>query len=290
MRPPTPKYANDVLVDTAWLTDHQLDQDIRVLEASEDLALYDTGHVPGAGRLDSRRDLWDPVVRDFISPENFARLMSRLGITPETTVVLYGDKSNWWATYAFWLLRYNGHERLKLVNGGRQKLIADGFDLSTQRPDVEPTTYPVGKRDERLRIYRDEVRRHIQAVREGAGAMVDVRSPDEYAGWVTHMPEYPQEGVLRGGHIPGAVNVPWAMAVRYDGTFKLPEQLRRVYEAAGIGPAHRVVTYCRIAERSSHTWFVLTQLLGYPDVTNYDGSWTEWGNSVGVPIEKSPTT
>ncbi|WP_043804998.1 sulfurtransferase [Deinococcus gobiensis] len=281
-------YTHDVLVNTMWLTQHHLDPDIRVLEASEDGALYDTGHVPGALRLDSRRDLWHPVIRDFIAPEAFASLMSRLGITPETTVVLYGDKSNWWATYAFWVLRYNGHQHLKLVNGGRQKLIADGFDLSREAPEVTPTTYPVGKRDERLRIYRDEVRQRLHLVHEGTGALVDVRSPDEYAGTVTHMPDYPQEGVLRGGHIPGAVNVPWAMAVRYDGTFKPAEQLQRLYEAAGIHPSQQVVTYCRIAERSSHTWFVLTQLLGYPEVTNYDGSWTEWGNAVGVPIEKSP--
>lgn len=274
-------------MDTPWLAQYLTDPTVRVLEASEDLELYGGGHVPGALQLDSRRDLWDPVVRDFLSPEAFAALMGRLGITPETTVVLYGDKSNWWATYAYWFLKYNGHGHVRLVNGGRQKLIADGFDFTPHVPEVVPTPYPVGERNEQLRAYRDEVRAHIPVVREGAGAMVDVRSPDEYAGRVTHMPDYPQEGVLRGGHIPGATNIPWAMAVRYDGTFKPVEQLRRLYEEVGITPAKTVVTYCRIAERSSHTWFVLTELLGYPSVRNYDGSWTEWGNAVGVPIEKS---
>ncbi|SMB86038.1 sulfurtransferase [Deinococcus hopiensis] len=283
--PPT-AYAHHVLVDTAWLAAHHGDPLVRVLEASEDLALYDSGHAPNALRLDSRRDLWDPVIRDFLTPEAFAALMARLGITHETTVVLYGDKSNWWATYAFWFLKYNGHADVKLVNGGRQKLDADGLAFTITVPEVTPTTYPVRARNERLRIYRDEVRQHIAAVHKGEGALVDVRSPDEFAGNVTHMPEYPQEGVLRGGHIPSAVNLPWAIAVKYDGTFKSAQQLQRLYETAGVTPDKAVVTYCRIAERSSHTWFVLTQLLGYPNVTNYDGSWTEWGNAVGLPIEK----
>lgn len=282
--PTTLAYAHDVLVDTTWLEQHLEDPQIRILEASEDTSLYSSGHVPGAVRVDSRRDLWDPVVRDFLSPEAFAALMGRLGITPETTVVLYGDKSNWWATYAFWFLRYNGHDRVKLVNGGRQKLVADGFDFIHELPDVPPTLYPVLSRNERLRSYLSEVRQHIDIVRHGQGALVDVRSPEEYSGAVTHMPDYPQEGVLRGGHIPGAVNLPWAMAVKHDGTFKSADQLRRIYEGSGVTPDQTVVTYCRIAERSSHTWFVLTQLLGYPDVQNYDGSWTEWGNAVRVPI------
>ncbi|WP_045235032.1 sulfurtransferase [Deinococcus pimensis] len=281
-------FANDVVVDTSWLAAHLGAHDVRVMEASEDSSLYDAGHVPGAARLDSRRDLWDRVVRDFVTPEAFAALMGRLGVTPDTTVVLYGDKSNWWATYAFWFLRYNGHARVKLLDGGRQKLLADGFDLTTDPPRFTPTTYPVGVRDESLRILRDDVLRHLQTVREGRGALVDVRSPDEYAGLVTHLPEYPQEGVLRGGHIPGATNLPWAMAVRHDGTFRPRAQLARLYADAGVTPERAVVTYCRIAERSSHTWFVLTQLLGYPDVRNYDGSWTEWGNGVGLPIEKTP--
>ncbi|MFC4640253.1 sulfurtransferase [Deinococcus hohokamensis] len=282
--PHTP-YAHDVLVETTWLEQHLTDPTVRILEASEDSQLYRAGHVPGAGQLDGRADLWDPVIRDFLSPEAFAALMGRLGISPEMTVVLYGDKSNWWATYAFWALRYSGHQRVKLVNGGRQKLMADGFDLTEELPDIQGVSYPVQERHEALRIYRDEVQRHIGAVRAGLGALVDVRSPEEYAGYVTHMPDYPQEGVLRGGHIPGAVNLPWAMTLRPDGTFKAPEQLRRIYEGAGVTPERTVVTYCRIAERSSHTWFVLTQLLGYPDVRNYDGSWTEWGNAVGLPIE-----
>ncbi|ADV65783.1 sulfurtransferase [Deinococcus maricopensis] len=286
MSRPTP-YAKDVLVDTDWLAAHHADPDVRVLEASEDLTLYASGHVPGAARLDSRRDLWDPTIRDFLTPEAFAALMGRLGVTLDTTVVLYGDKSNWWATYAFWFLRYHGHARVKLVNGGRQKLAADGFDFTADVPLITPTTYPVGARDERLRAYREQVKAHIETVRAGQGALVDVRSPDEFSGKVTHMPDYPQEGVLRGGHIPGATNLPWAMAVQHDGTFRTAEQLRRLYGQAGVTPERAVMTYCRIAERSSHTWFVLSELLGYPQVRNYDGSWTEWGNSVGVPIEKT---
>ncbi|MFC4425275.1 sulfurtransferase [Deinococcus navajonensis] len=285
IRMPTTPYTHDVLVDTTWLEQHLADPTVRILEVSEDTLLYRAGHVPGAVQVDGRADLWDPVIRDFVSPDAFAALMGRLGITPDTTVVLYGDKSNWWATYAFWVLRYSGHPHVKLVNGGRQKLLADGFDLTDDVPDIHPCVYPVQARNEALRIYRDEVQRHIETVQAGLGALVDVRSPEEYAGHVTHMPDYPQEGVLRGGHIPGAVNLPWAMAVNYDGTFKTPDQLRRIYESADVMPDQTVVTYCRIAERSSHTWFVLTQLLGYPDVRNYDGSWTEWGNAVGVPIE-----
>ncbi|PYE51950.1 sulfurtransferase [Deinococcus yavapaiensis] len=274
------------LVDTDWLADHLADPAVRVFEVNEDLSLYPSGHVYGAILVDSRKDFWDPVVRDFIGPQQFAELMGRWGVSKDTTVVLYGDKSNWWATYAYWFLKYNGHHKVKLVDGGRQKLVQDGFDFTPDTSFVDRAPYPVGQRDERLRIYRDDVLRLIETTRAGAGAMVDVRSPEEYAGFVTHMPDYPQEGVLRGGHIPGAVNVPWAMTVKYDGTFKSLDQLRRLFEPLGVTPDREVVTYCRIAERSSHTWFVLSELLGYPRVRNYDGSWTEWGNAVRVPIER----
>ncbi|GGM53363.1 sulfurtransferase [Deinococcus arenae] len=284
--PATPTH--DVLVDHDWLYAHRHDPRVRVLEVSEDRSLYGLGHLPGAGQVDGRTDLWDPVIRDFLSPVAFAALMGRLGITEDTTVVLYGDKSNWWAAYAFWVLRYGGHARLKLLDGGRQRLMLDGADLTTDIPDVTPAPYPVRPRDEALRLYRDEVRALLPAVRDGQASLVDVRSPDEYCGFVTHMPDYPQEGGLRGGHIPGAVNVPWAMTVKPDGTFKSADQLRRLFEGVGVTPTQTVVTYCRIAERSSHTWFVLSQLLGYPDVRNYDGSWTEWGNAVGMPIAVTP--
>ena len=280
-------YAKDVLVSTEWAAAHLHDEGLRFLEVDEDILLYETGHLPGALKVDWQGDFWDPVEREFIGPEAFAALMGRLSITPDTTVVLYGDKSNWWAAYAYWFLVYNGHTKVKLMNGGRQKWVAEGRELSEQLPEVAPAAYPVGARDESIRAYREQVRAHIDKVRAGEGAMVDVRSPDEFSGKVTHMPSYPQEGVLRGGHIPGARNIPWARAANDDGTFKSADELRELYEGEGVTPDKDVIAYCRIAERSSHSWFVLTQLLGYPRVSNYDGSWTEWGNAVGVPIEKT---
>jgi len=286
---PQTGYAHDVLVSTDWAEQHLGDPNIRFVEVDEDILLYETGHAPGAVKVDWQMDFWDPVMREFIGPEEFAALMGRLGITPDTTVVLYGDKSNWWAAYAYWFFQYNGHTKAKIINGGRQKWTAENRPTTTDAPDVTPTTYPVGTRDERIRAYRDEVRAHIEKVRAGTGAMVDVRSPDEFSGKVTHMPNYPQEGVLRGGHIPGASNIPWARTVNEDGTFKTPDELRALYEAEGVTPDKEIIAYCRIAERSSHSWFVLTQLLGYPNVSNYDGSWTEWGNGVGLPIEKTYT-
>ncbi|PYE51874.1 sulfurtransferase [Deinococcus yavapaiensis] len=280
-------YVKDVLVSTDWVEQHRGDPGLRLVEVDEDILLYETGHVEGAVKIDWQLDFWDPVMREFIQPDEFAGLLGRLGITPDTTVILYGDKSNWWAAYAFWFFQYNGHTNVKLMNGGRQKWVAEGRPLSTETPSVEPTQYPAGQRDESIRAYRDQVKAHIEKVRAGAGAMVDVRSPDEFSGKVTHMPNYPQEGVLRGGHIPGASNIPWAKTVNEDGTFKTPEELRALYEPQGVTPDKEVIAYCRIAERSSHSWFVLTQLLGYPKVSNYDGSWTEWGNAVGMPIEKT---
>ncbi len=282
-------YANpEALVSTEWVAAHLEDPDVRILEVDEDVLLYDTGHIPGALKVDWQKDFWDPVVRDFVNEEAFARLMGRLGIANDTTVVLYGDKANWWAAYAFWFLSYSGHEKLKLMDGGRAKWEAEGRPMTREVPRVEPRSYRPRYRNELLRAYRDEVLAHLVKVREGKGALVDVRSPREYTGELTHMPEYPQEGVLRGGHIPGAVNIPWAQAVREDGTFKPAEELRALYEEKGVTPDKEVIVYCRIAERSSHTWFVLKHLLGYPWVKNYDGSWTEWGNLVRAPIKEGP--
>lgn len=283
----TTPYANDVLVSTAWVAEHLHDPALRLLEVNEDILLYDTGHLPGALKIDWQLDFWHPVMRDFIPPEQVSALLSRLGILPDDQVVLYGDKSNWWAAYAFWFLTYSGVQGLKLMDGGRQKWISEGRELTTLIPTVQVGEPPVLEPNEHLRAYRDDVLAHLELVKNGSGALVDIRSPDEFSGKVTHMPNYPQEGVLRGGHIPGARNVPWAKATNEDGTFRSVEELRALYSAEGITSAQEIMTYCRIAERSSHTWFALTQLLGFPYVKNYDGSWTEWGNAVGLPIEKT---
>ncbi|MGI8746790.1 MAG: sulfurtransferase [Deinococcus sp.] len=281
-------YVKDVLVSTDWVADHRADPTLRLIEVDEDILLYDTGHVAGAVKIDWQLDLWDQVEREFIPAQGLSELLGRLGVTPDHSVVLYGDKSNWWASYAYWFLTYNGVRNLRIMNGGRQKWAAEGRELTTDPSSVQPTApYPGLERDEELRAYRDEVKAHIASVRAGTGAMVDVRSPDEFSGKVTHMPSYPQEGVLRGGHIPGAANIPWARATNEDGTFKSADELTSLYAAEGVTPDKDVIAYCRIAERSSHSWFVLRELLGYPSVKNYDGSWTEWGNSVGVPIEKT---
>ncbi|WP_018465122.1 sulfurtransferase [Calidithermus timidus] len=282
-------YANpDVLVSTDWVLEHHNDPNLRILEVDEDILLYDTGHVPGAQKIDWQADFWDPVIREFIGPDEFAALMERLGISNDTTVVLYGDKNNWWAAYAFWFMSYNGHKNLKLMNGGRIKWTQENKPLSTDKPTYPKGSYRVQYRDESLRAYKDEVIKFLLKVKEGKGALVDVRSVPEYVGEKTHMPEYPQEGVLRGGHIPGAKSIPWAQTVNPDGTFKSAEELRALYESKGVTKDKDIIAYCRIAERSSHSWFVLKHLLGYPHVKNYDGSWTEWGNSVGVPIAKGP--
>ena len=280
-------YAKDVLVSTEWVAQHLNDENVRLIEVDEDILLYDMGHIPGAVKLDWQRDLWHDVERDFITADQVSELLGRLGLREGDTAVLYGDKSNWWAAYAYWFLTYSGVQGLKLMNGGRQKWAAEGRELTEDVPHPAPTDYPALSRDESLRAYRDEVRAHLEAVRDGQGALVDVRSPDEFSGKVTHMPNYPQEGVLRGGHIPGARNIPWARATNEDGTFKSPEELAALYGGEGVTPDKDVVAYCRIAERSSHSWFVLHELLGYPKVRNYDGSWTEWGNAVGLPIEKT---
>ncbi|NTW97225.1 MAG: sulfurtransferase [Oscillochloris sp.] len=274
----------EVLVDTDWVAAHLGDPQVRLVESNEDLLLYDVGHIPGAVKVDWLDDLNDPVVRDYLDAERFAALMSRKGIARDTTVVLYGDKSNWWATYAFWVFKLFGHPDVRILNGGRAKWIAERRELTRAVPSYDPASYPVPARDDSaIRAFRSQVLQHI---RQPGTALVDVRSPQEFSGERTHMPDYPQEGTLRGGHIPTAVNIPWAKAVQDDATFRAPGELSALYSEQGVTPDKDVITYCRIGERSSHTWFLLTYLLGYPQVRNYDGSWTEWGNGVGLPIEK----
>jgi thiosulfate/3-mercaptopyruvate sulfurtransferase len=280
------EYAHpEVLVDTAWVAEHLNDPKVRIVESNEDILLYDQGHIPGAIKIDWVADLNDQVVRDYLDREHFEKLLSAKGIGNDTTVVFYGDKNNWWATYALWVFKLYGHKDARIMNGGRAKWIAEGHDLTKEVPSYAPTNYKAPERDDStIRAFRDQVREHIK---KSGVALVDVRSPQEYSGERTHMAEYPQEGTLRGGHIPTAVSIPWAKAVKEDSTFKSPEDLQELYGSQGVTPDKDVVAYCRIGERSSHTWFVLTYLLGYPKVRNYDGSWTEWGNGVGLPIEKS---
>jgi thiosulfate/3-mercaptopyruvate sulfurtransferase len=274
----------DVLVSTEWLAENLNNPAIRVIESNEDPLLYPSGHIVGAVQVDWTNDLNDPIVRDYLSKEGFEKLLSSIGVTNDTTVVFYGDKNNWWATYAFWVFQLFGHTNAKLLDGGRMKWEAEGRELTREVPKYEPTSYTAPERDDKkIRAFRDEVLAHIKANKP----LVDVRSPQEFTGELLHMPNYPQEGTLRGGHIPGANNVPWARAANEDGTFKSAEELRKIYEEEqGIDGSQEIITYCRIGERSSHSWFALTYLLGYENVRNYDGSWTEWGNSVGVPIEK----
>jgi thiosulfate/3-mercaptopyruvate sulfurtransferase len=274
-----------VLVSTEWVAQHLDDPTVRIIESNEDPLLYPSGHVPGAVQVDWAADLNDPVRRDYLGKAGFDALMSRIGVTPQTTVVFYGDKSNWWACYAFWVFQLFGHKHAKVMDGGRLKWQAENRPLTRDVPKVAATSYSAPERDDHhIRAFRDEVLRHQSLGKP----LIDVRSPQEFSGERTHMPEYPQEGVLRGGHIPGAKNVPWARASNpADGTFKTAAELKAIYEGEmGLKPTDEVVAYCRIGERSSHTWFVLTYLLGYTHVRNYDGSWTEWGNSVGLPIEK----
>lgn len=274
------------LVSTAWVAEHLNDSQVRLVEVDEDVLLYEQGHIPGAVKLDWHTELQCPDVRDFIDEAEFAALMSAKGISNDTTVVLYGDKSNWWAAYAFWFFKYNGHAAVRLMNGGRQKWLAEQRPLVSEVPVIIPGSYTVPYRDASIRAFAADVLQHILKVKDGKGALVDVRSPQEFSGELLHMPNYPQEGAQRGGHIPGAQNIPWAQAVNEDGTFKSAAELVKLYESRGVTKDKDVIAYCRIAERSSHSWFVLKYLLGYPKVRNYDGSWTEWGNMVGVPIEK----
>jgi thiosulfate/3-mercaptopyruvate sulfurtransferase len=274
----------EALVDTAWVADHLNDPKVRIVECDEDILLYDQGHIPGAVKIDWVGELNDPIIRDYLDRERFEQLMVSKGISNDTTVVFYGDKHNWWATYALWVFKLFGHPDARIMNGGRAKWIAEGRPLTREVPSYPPGEYHASDRnDAAIRAFRDQVLAHI---RQSGTALVDVRSPQEYTGERLHMPEYPQEGALRGGHIPTAVNIPWASAVREDSTFKSADELRELYASKGITPDKDVIAYCRIGERSSHTWFVLKYLLGYPKVRNYDGSWTEWGNAVGLPIEK----
>lgn len=273
----------EALVSTEWVAEHLNDPNVRVLESNEDVLLYDVGHIPGAVKIDWQADLNDPVVRDYLDAERFSKVVAGKGISNDTTVVLYGDKNNWWATYTLWVFKLFGHKDVRIMNGGRTKWIAEGRPLTKDVPQVAAGQYNAPKRDDSaIRAFRGDVLRHLEA----GGALVDVRSPGEYKGELLHMPDYPQEGSLRGGHIPTAKNIPWAKAVREDATFKSADELKTLYQGEGITPDRDVVAYCRIGERSSHTWFVLTYLLGYPKVRNYDGSWTEWGNLVNAPIEK----
>jgi thiosulfate/3-mercaptopyruvate sulfurtransferase len=271
------------LVTTQWLADHAGDPGLVIAESDEDVLLYDTGHIPGAVKIDWHADLNDPVTRDYVDSDGFARVMSAKGITRDTTIVFYGDNFNWWAAYALWVCSLFGHGDVRLLDGGRQRWIAEGRPLVTDVPAPDPVDYPVVPRDDAtIRAFKDDVLAHI-----GNGPLVDVRSPGEYRGELTHMADYPQEGALRAGHIPTAQNVPWRRAANEDGTFRDLGELQAIYlEELGIAPGDDVVAYCRIGERSSHTWFVLTHLLGLPNVRNYDGSWVEWGNAVRVPIER----
>ncbi len=278
----------EALVTTEWVAEHLGDESVRIVESDEDVLLYDVGHVPNAVKIDWVEDLNDPITRDYVDPERFAALCSEKGIGPDTTVVFYGDKNNWWATYALWVFRLFGHENVRVMDGGRVKWEQEGREMTQEVPSFPRADYPVPARDDSsIRAFREDVVAHLEKVRSGSGGLIDVRSPGEYKGELFHMPDYPQEGALRGGHVPGAANVPWARAANEDGTFKTAEELRAIYEGeAGLRPEGDNVTYCRIGERSSHTWFVLTYLLGHDRVRNYDGSWTEWGNSVRLPIER----
>jgi thiosulfate/3-mercaptopyruvate sulfurtransferase len=280
----SPKFAQfahpEALVSTEWLSTRLSDANIVIVESDEDVLLYEIGHIPGAVKIDWHTDLNDPVVRDYVNGERFAEILGSKGISRETTVVIYGDKSNWWAAYALWVFTLFGHPDVRLLDGGRDKWISEGRDLTTSQTQRSTVTYPVVVRDDaQLRALKEDVLAHL------GQPLIDVRSPQEYSGERTHMPDYPQEGALRGGHIPGAASVPWSKAAAEDGTFRSRAELDAVYiDGAGLKPGDDVISYCRIGERSSHTWFVLKYLLGFENVRNYDGSWVEWGNAVRVPI------
>jgi thiosulfate/3-mercaptopyruvate sulfurtransferase len=273
----------EYLVDTEWVAAHLEDPNVRIIESDEDPLLYAIGHIPGAVQVDWFSTLQHPLRRDFLTKEQFEEVASKLGITNDTTVVFYGDKSNWFACYALWLFQYYGHRNVKIMDGGRLKWEKENRPLVKEVATYAGTTYRAKEADKSIRAFRDEVLKQSNKKKP----LVDVRSPKEYSGELISMPNYPQEGATRGGHIPGAVSIPWATAVNEaDSTFKTPEELRTIYEGKNIKADGEVIAYCRIGERSSLTWFVLKYLLGYPNVKNYDGSWTEWGNLVDAPIEK----
>src|SRR5512135_61570 len=280
----TDNYAHpQMLVSTDWVAQHLNDPKVRIVESDEDVLLYDVGHVPNAVKIDWHMDLNDPLVRDYLTADKFSALLQAKGIAADTTVVFYGDKNNWWACYALWVFKLFGFKDTRVMNGGRKKWIDEGRELSKTVPSYPKTNYQAPPRDDhKIRAFRNEVQTHLEQKKP----LVDVRSPGEYSGQLLHMADYPQEGAMRGGHIPGAKNIPWAKAVQDDGTFKSAAELKELYQPQGIVPDKDIIAYCRIGERSSHTWFVLTYLLGYPAVRNYDGSWTEWGNLVDAPIEK----
>ncbi len=278
------EYANpDVLVSTQWVADHLGDANIKIMESNEDVLLYDVGHIPGAIKIDWPTELQDQLIRDYVNKNNFEKLLSEKGISNDTTIVFYGDRSNWWACYAFWTFKVLGHEKCLIMNGGRQKWMDEQRKVTKDIPSYPKTEYKVGAINESIRAYRDDVLKHIGSSKP----LIDVRSPKEYSGELLHMEAYPQEGALRGGHVPGAANIPWATAANEDGTFKSADELKEIYEGnAGLKEGDDIIAYCRIGERSSHTWFVLTYLLSFEGVRNYDGSWTEWGNLIKAPIEK----
>lgn len=278
-------YVNpDILVSTQWVANHLKDSNIRIVESDEDPLLYTSGHIPEAVEVDWTKDLNDQIRRDYITKNDFEDLASRIGITKDTTVIFYGDKNNWWACYAFWVFQLFGHTKAKVIDGGRIKWDQEKRPLTRDIPEITKTKYISSERDDsKIRAFREQVLMHIKSKKP----LIDVRSPDEYSGKKLHMEGYPNEGALRGGHIPGAKSVPWSKAVNSDGTFKTSDELKALYmKEVGLKITDEVIAYCRIGERSSHTWFVLKYLLGFPNVRNYDGSWTEWGNLVGVPIEK----
>jgi thiosulfate/3-mercaptopyruvate sulfurtransferase len=275
-------YAKDVLVDTQWVENHLNDDSIRIVEVDENPGLYAEAHIPGAIGFDWKRDLQDQVKRDFLGPAEFGELFGSRGISNDHTVILYGDRNNWFAAYTYWYLKYYGHHDVKLINGPREKWISEGRPTSTDVPRYDAQQFSAQEGDAAIRAMRDEVRGALDTDTR----LVDVRSPQEFSGELIAMAGYEQEGAQRAGHIPGAASVPWAQAVREDGTFKSADELSELYSNKGVTDGNPIIAYCRIGERSAHTWFVLHELLGHDDVKNYDGSWTEWGNMVAVPIEK----
>ena len=276
------EYAKDVLVETQWVQEHLNDDSIRIVEVDENPALYRDAHIPGAIGLDWQRDLQDQTRRDFLGPREFGDLFGSRGVSNDHTIVLYGDRNNWFAAYTYWYLKYYGHDRVLLMNGPREKWIEEGRPTTKDEPQFEPVTFRAQEPDRAIRARRDEVLERL----DSDTTLIDVRSPQEFSGELISMAGYEQEGAQRSGHIPGAASVPWAQAVRGDGSFKSADELRELYASKGVSDGKETITYCRIGERSAHTWFVLHELLGHEDVKNYDGSWTEWGNLVDVPIEK----